>query len=198
MEKISEVVWLYIKGRPIVKAALRDGIVNHSALARRICYELDIPKNKFDAVKIALTRISKKVAEKEISLEEKVAELLRKSSITIQTKVAVVIARKEFDIKAISHARSGGYTTYIVEENEAKKIEKEWGVKSVRRDLNLITIRSSEEVEEVPGVIAFILNALAYEGINVVEFISCYTDTLLVVREADTHRAYSILSAIME
>ncbi|MEW5996075.1 MAG: ACT domain-containing protein [Candidatus Micrarchaeota archaeon] len=196
MPRISEVVWLYIKRRPIVKAALRDGIVNHSALARTICRELGFPEKNFDAVKVALTRISKKVAEKEAGMEEKVLELLEKSSITIQTKVAVVISRKDPGIKAISHARSGGYNTYIVEENETKKIKEEWGVKSVQKNLNLITIKSGEELEEVPGVISFILNALAYEGINVVEFISCYTDTLLVVKEADTRIAYEILSSI--
>ncbi|MGB9719818.1 MAG: ACT domain-containing protein [Candidatus Anstonellales archaeon] len=166
--------------------------------ARIICHELRIPKNKFNAVKIALIRISKRIAEKEINVEEKLIDLLKRSSISIQTKIAVVISRKELGIKAISFARSGGHTTYIVEENEAKKIKKEWGVKSIRENLNLITIRSSEELEEVPGVIAFLLNALAYEGINIVEFISCYTDTLLVVKEADTHKAYEVLSAIMK
>jgi len=194
MERISEAVWLYIKRRPTVKAALRDGIVNHSALARMLCHEMGLPDKKFDAVKVALTRISKKVAEKEIGLEEKVMEVLGKSSINIQTKIAVVISRKELEPKAISYARSGGHTTYILEESEANKLKKEWGVKSVQKNLNLITIRSSEELEEVPGVIAFILNALAYEGINVVEFISCYTDTLLVIKEADTNKAYEILS----
>ncbi len=159
---------------------------------------MELPDEKFDAVKVALTRISKKVAEREISLEEKVIELLRKSSISIQTKVAVVISRKELELKALSYAKSGAYTTYILEENEANKVKNEWGVKSVQKKLNLITIRSGEELEEVPGVIAFILNALAYEEINIVEFISCYTDTLLVVKEADTHKAYEILSAVME
>lgn len=149
-------------------------------------------------MKVALTRISRKLAEREIGLEEKVMEVLGKSSINIQNKIAVVISRKELELKAISHARSGGHTTYIVEESEANKLKKEWGVKSVQKNLNLITIRSSEELEEVPGVIAFILNALVYEGINVVEFISCYTDTLLVIKEADTNKAYEILSAVMK
>ncbi len=198
MERISEAVWLYIKRRPTVKAALRDGIVNHSALARMLCHEMGLPDEKFDAVKVALTRISKKVAEKEIGLEEKVIELLRKSSINIQTKISVVISRKELELKAISYARSGGYTTYILEESEANKVKKEWGVKSLQKNLNLITIRSGEELEEIPGVIAFILNALAYEGINIVEFISCYTDTLLVIKEADTNKAYEILFAVMK
>jgi aspartokinase len=198
MDRISEMVWLYIKRRPTIKAALRDGIVNHSALARLICQELGFSDRKFDAVKVALIRISKKVAEKEISGEEKLLGLLKNSSINIQTKVAVIISRKELGLRAISHARSGNYTTYIVEEREAGKAKKEWGVKSVQRNLNLITIRSGEELEEVPGVIAFLLNALAYEGINIVEFISCYTDTLLVVREADTSKAYEILSFIIK
>ena len=79
---------------------------------------------------------------------------------------------------------------------ELEKLDKR--PSKVEENLNLITIESPEELEEVPGVISYILGALASEGINVVEFISCYTDTLLVVKQADTERAYSILSRIME
>ena len=70
-------------------------------------------------------------------------------------------------------------------------------LKKSESNLNLISIHSPEELEDVPGVIAHILNSLAMEGINVVEFISCYTDTLLVVRQPDTARAYEMLSSLM-
>ena len=68
----------------------------------------------------------------------------------------------------------------------------------MEKNLNLITIESPEELEEVPGVISHMLGALASEGVNVVEFISCYTDTLLVIRETDTEKAYRLLAALME
>lgn len=198
MEKLSELVWLYVKGRPSLREGLKYGIINHSALARLILDELELPEEKFDAVKVALIRTSKKLAEKEIGGEEKILDVLRGSSISIQTKVAAVVSRKELDLKAITHARGGEYITYIIKEGELKKVRKERGIKLLTENLNLVTIKSKEEIEETPGVIAFILNALAHEGINVVEFISCYTDTILAIKERDTSRTYELLSSILK
>ncbi|MCP4646222.1 MAG: ACT domain-containing protein [bacterium] len=198
MEKLSELVWLYVKGRPSLREGLKYGIINHSALARIILSELDLPEERFDAVKVALIRTSKKLAEKEIGGEEKILDVLRGSSVSIQTKVAAVVSRKELDVKAITHARSGDYTTYIIEESELGKVRKERGIKLLTENLNLVTIKSKEEIEDTPGVIAFVLNALAHEGINVVEFISCYTDTILAIRERDTSRTYELLSSILK
>lgn len=197
MEKLSELVWLYVKGRPSLREGLKYGIINHSALARLILDDLEIPKKKFNAVKVALIRIARKLAEKEIGGEGKVLDVLKGSSISIQTKVAAVVSRKELGIKAITHAKSGDCITYIVEGGELDKVRKERGIKLITENLNLVTIKSKEEIEETPGVIAFILNALAHEGINVVEFISCYTDTILAVRERDTARTYELLYSIM-
>lgn len=196
-EKISEMVWLYIKGRPSIRENLRQGIINHSALARALCAELGLPKASTNAVKAALIRISRKLAIKGEGQEEKLFQVLRRSSLSIQTKVAAVVSRKALDLKAISYARSGEYMTYLVEAKELGRIRKEWGIKRVTERLNLITIRSGEEIEEIPGFIAFLLDALAHEGINVVEFISCYTDTLLAVREEDSAKAYGLLSSIL-
>jgi len=198
MEKLSELVWLYVKGRPSLREGLKYGIINHSALARIILDELSLPEGKFDAVKVALIRTSRKLAEKGIGGEEKILDVLRGSSISIQTKVAAVVSRKELGVKAITHARSGNYITYIVEETELKKVRNERGIKLLTKNLNLVTIKSKEEIEETPGVIAFVLNALAHEGINVVEFISCYTDTILAIKERDTSRTYDLLSSILK
>lgn len=197
MEKISELVWLYVKGRPSLREGLKYGIINHSALARMVSAELALPEAKFDAVKAALIRISARLAEKEGEGEERTLAVLKGSSISIQTKIAAIVSRKELGIKAISHAKSGEYNTYLVEERALGKAGKGKGATLVTKNLNLITIKSGEEIEETPGVVAFILNALAHEGINVVEFISCYTDTILAVKESDTARAYELLSSML-
>lgn len=197
MEKISNLVWLYVKGRPSLREGLKYGLINHSALARMICEELGIPDDKFDAVKVSLIRLSKKLAESEGASEEKILKVLKGSSISIQNKIAAIVSRKELDLKAISHAKSGGYNTYLVEAKELGKIHGEKRLTLLTENLNLLTIKSPEDIEETPGVIAFILNALAHEGINVVEFISCYTDTILVIKERDTTKAYELLSSIL-
>lgn len=197
-ENISELIWLYVKRRPFIKESLRERLINYSSLARKISYELYGNQKKFNAIKIALQRISKKLSENEEDLEERVLGVLKNSSLNIQTKVAVVISRGELDIKPISYAHSRSYITYILKENELEKIKNERRVKTIEKNLNLITIVSNEDIENTPGVVSLIVGALSYEGINVQEIISCYTDTLLVVREADSSKSYEVLSALLK
>jgi aspartokinase len=59
------------------------------------------------------------------------------------------------------------------------------GFKTKTEDLALVTVTSPERIEGVPGVIAHMLLLLANRDINVVELMSCWTDTLLVVDRAD-------------
>jgi aspartokinase len=195
MENIAHLVWLYVKRRPVLKDALRENIVNFSALARKISIEAFGGRHE-NAVKMALFRLSKKMEKVESGLEEKILGILKKSSMVVKTKVAVIITTRQLDIKSLSYTQSGRHITYIVEQRDLEKLEKKPA--RTEENLNLITIQSPEELEEVPGVISFLLGALASEGINVVEFISCYTDTLLVIKQADTEAAYRILSGILE
>jgi hypothetical protein len=197
MESTSELVWLYIKQRPFLKEVLRQGVVNYSALARRISADAFGSKKRQNAVKMALIRLGGRMDEVESDLEARILSVLKRSSMVMKTKVAVVISKRELEgIHPLSNVKSGRHITYIIEQKELEKIHPK-ALWKREENLNLIIIESPEDVEEVPGVISYILGSLASEGINIVEFISCYTDTLLVVRQADTERAYRILSSIM-
>ncbi len=195
-QKISELVWLYIKRRPFIKELVRAGIINNSALARKICNEIYGGERNMQAVKMAIIRASKKLTAAQEDLEYKVLSLLKNSSLSIKTKVAVVTSSQRLNIDSITHAKSR-YYTYVVPESELSKIKKK-NVHRVEENLDLIVIKSSEEIEETPGVVSLLLRALALEGINVCEIISCYTDTMLVVRQADTAKAYEVLMSLLK
>lgn len=196
-ENISNLISLYVKKRPFIKESLRDGIINYSSLARKISYELYGNFNKTGAIKVALQRLSKKLIQKEEDLEEKILKVLKDSSLSIKTKIAVVISNGELAIKPISYAKGESIITYIIKEELLNQLKKEKKIKSVEKNLNLIIIQSREELESTPGVLSMILSALAIEGINVQEIISCYTDTLIVLKETDTSRAYEILNSLL-
>ncbi|MFA5049867.1 MAG: ACT domain-containing protein [Candidatus Micrarchaeia archaeon] len=197
-ENISNLISLYVKRRPFIKESLRDGIINYSSLARKISYELYGNHSKTGAIKVALQRLSKKLIEKEEDLEQKILAVLKNSSLDIKNKIAVVISSSELNIKPISYAKSDLSVTYILKEEQLLDLKKERKIKAVEKNLNLITIKSREELENTPGVLSMILGALAIEGINIQEIISCYTDTLIVVKESDTSRAYDILNALLK
>ena len=63
-------------------------------------------------------------------------------------------------------------------------------------DLSLVILCSPPQLQDTPGFVVAMLDAIATEGINVLEFISCHTDTLIVVKNADAVRAYEILSGL--
>lgn len=197
-EKVSELVWLYIKRRPFLKEIVREGIVNYSALARKISNEAFGNKKHQNAIKMALVRLTGRIREKEDDLEGKILKVLKGSSLTIRSKVAVIISPREIEgLKYLSYVESKGGITYIIEEKEMEKVKKSKSIVSTMANLNLITIHSPPLLEETPGVMAHMLDALAGEGINVIELVSCYTDTLVVIKQADTTQAYEILSGMM-
>ena len=156
-------VEIYISKRPYLKEALASGVINYSALARKICREKDI--ESFDAVKAAVSRYEDHISELREKRRDKVQKILSDTSMELKTGLKVI---KEKDESAVISARTeNGYTSIV-----------EGGEKA------LVSLESPEELERTPGVIEFILSSLAAEGINVDQFISCREDTHLVV-EAD-------------
>ena len=124
MESTSELVWLYVKRRPFLKEILRERIANYSALARKISKDAFGTQKRANAVKMALVRLSVRLSEKEESLEEKILLTLKRSSISIRSKVSVVISSRELEgIKYLSFVESKGAITYIMEEGELEKLD---------------------------------------------------------------------------
>ena len=198
VEKISELVWLYVKKRPFLQEVLRQKVVNYSSLARRIALEAFGSKKQIIAVKAALIRLSDRLAAKSYDMEEKVLSTLKGSSVNMQSKVSVVISSSELPVRPISFVKSRDFITYILRGEDVIKLRKLKQVTRIEENASLIIISSSEDIEETPGVISMMLNSLAAEGINVIEFISCYTDTFLVVAQANATRAYEVLASLTD
>ena len=196
MAKTSELIWLYVKRRPFVKDMLRYDLVNYSKLARRLCKDVFGSQEKFYAVKAALTRIGPKVRKKEMESERNVLYVLKNTSISIKNKIVLIISAKPLEIESTFLVKGRGFYTYIAERGEAAKFMRSKSIISVEENLNLFALSSTAEIESTPGVISTMLHMLAAEGINVREFISSYTDTFLVIRDADTSRAYELLSSL--
>ncbi len=184
-----------MKRRPFIKEMLRHDLVNYSRLSRRFCRDIFGTQKNFYAVKAALMRLGAKIRKKEGEMEGRVLEVLKNTTISIRNKVVVLISSAPLEIQAISSVKSGHFYAYIAEKREAAKAMRSKTVISAEENLNLFILSSSQEIEKTPGVISTVLHMLAAEGINVHEFISSYTDTLLVINEVDTSRAYELLSS---
>jgi len=61
----------------------------------------------------------------------------------------------------------------------------------------MIVVHSPEELEATPGVVAFLTTLLAEQNVNMIEFISCWTETIIVVEKKDSLKTYEVLSNIV-
>ena len=57
-----------------------------------------------------------------------------------------------------------------------------------------LAVTSPESIEDTPGLLAYLSTALASRGINIVQAMSCYTDTIFLLEREDMTTAVDILS----
>jgi aspartokinase len=64
-------------------------------------------------------------------------------------------------------------------------------------DLAAIIVESPEEIIKTPGCALVFYNQLARRRINIEDTISCYTDTIIVVKMDDVARAFNALTELI-
>lgn len=210
MEKTTtELTQEYIKEHPFIQSCLKKGLINYSALARLIAKELDIEKKTSkEAILIAARRHREKLR-KESGNERQIRELLAQSEMDIKTKVVVYITEKAADINTISDIekkiRSGYGTFYlldgsdhmvvITQEKYTALVEEKLKNKIIKRNKNLalVMLRSGKDVETMTGFIAYIASLFAENGVNIVEMLSCWTDTIFIIEAKDAQKAMTFL-----
>lgn len=174
--------------RPFLLNALRLGVINYSALARLLKKEIGASK---EAIKAAILRERDRIATAEAVREREILSLLKRTRATLRDKVAIVISRDRLDIPYIVRASLSEKLVYLVDQTEID-MEKVRGA-AITKDMVALILTSPEDIEDVPGFVAFVTQLLAGRGINIREFISCYTDTIIVLQPDDAIRAFTLL-----
>ena len=186
---VAQNVRNYLRNKPYLLEALEKGIVNLSELSRQIQIELDAEETS--AIKAALRRYSEELQKHKQKREEKVLQLLKRSNIVVYDRKAVMITSKELPSQSGMKVDLLGKFVYLLDRNEMpERIST-----LVKHDnCTMIVIHSPEELEATPGVVAFLATLLAEQNVNIIEFISCWTETIMVVEKKDSLKAYELLS----
>jgi aspartokinase len=210
MANITRLTEQYISEHPSIKDCLKKGLINYSSLTRQICknQNLDSKKN-FDAILIACRRYYRKVS-KETVLENKIIKILKGSKLEVKNKIVVVLVEKDIYYghlielqkeikkkKELFHIIEGSNTITVITSNEFLNIVKRFfrnKIIKINENLAEITLKSSEDLEKTPGVIAYLSSLLAENGINIIETMSTWTDTLFVIDEKDIAKVMELLS----
>jgi hypothetical protein len=81
--------------------------------------------------------------------------------------------------------------------NEFKAMFTLYDILEIEDDLAAIIINSPEEIIKTPGCAIAFYNQLARRHINIEDIISCYTDTIVLVRISDVAKAFNALTELI-
>ena len=201
----------YISSHPSISDAIKMGIVNYSALARLICRELGIRKE--EAVLAACRRYPVEKLKK--YMEDATRQVLEKSRIETRTRMATVTVAPGIDVLQ----RLGDVIEELLDENKVCRVIqvsrgavaivdddsvtrltrklREDQIIGINKHLVELAVTSPENVEKTPGLLSFLSSALASRGINIVEAMSCYTDTIFVLERENMTAAIEALAQFM-
>ena len=209
MISVSQAVEEMVKRNPFLGDALGKGMINHSSLARII--KPQIEKTLFKDVQegsivVALNRLSKKFKKIEatqgklrglgdLTVRSNLVDYTFLNSPTLgnaQNNLLEKTADKKDVFITISHGINqvtiiAGQTL----ETDIKEIFKGETSICTLENLSSLTIKIPIEATKIPGVLYSILKILAWEGINLIEFISTFTELTLVMESKDIDKAFS-------
>ncbi|MCI4346669.1 MAG: ACT domain-containing protein [Thermoplasmata archaeon] len=205
----------YIDEHPSIRDALQEDLLNFAFLARKIQAERGIRNG--EAVEMACRRYHQEL-HAENGRPPGLARVLAHSRLEVRSRVALLRIREDAGILdklyqigrglLPSLRRRGMFQMYqgtraltILCEDDLLATLLEAiparAVLGVERGLASVALRSEAEVEETPGVIATFAEALYRQGINCMETVSVYTDSIFVFREEQVIPGYAALSHLL-
>jgi hypothetical protein len=189
---IAKKVRKHLRNKPYLLEALEKGIVNLSELSRQIQEDMQIENTS--AVKAALRRFAGELQKNKQKREEKVLEVLRKSVLVVYDRKSVIITNKEINDKNGMRVDLPDKFVYLLDK---KDLPERVNALVKHDNCTMIVMHSPEELESIPGVIAFLTTLLSEQNVNVIEFISCWTETIIVVEKKDSFKTYETLSNVV-
>ena len=209
MKTTAEITKEYIDTHPSIKDCIRNNLINYSKLAEKIAAEMHIEKKTSkDAIIVASRRYYEQLKPDKVH-ETQVMSILKNSELEIKNKIVVVIIRKTVPPKIllqieemikkeqdIFYSIEGSTAITVITTLKYKDpLTRMLGAEIIKMsaDLAMITIKSPQELETTPGVIAYLYSLFGEHGINISETMSCWTNTICIINENDISKAISFL-----
>lgn len=216
MLTITDAVESLVRERAVVADGLERNLFNLSALARELLPDVErrVKKEvKASAVLMALARMGKRLrksprsqrtnrAFKDFTLRSHLVELTYANSPGMVNAQHVLFSEMRNMQNVVCTISNGAFETTIITsqvlEETVRRVFSGERLISTYKDLSSISITFDPEIVETLGAYAWLLNVIAWEGINIVEVVSTYTELTVVVREKDIDRAFTALHAALK
>lgn len=216
MQTISECVYKLVSHQPFILEALQKGIINISSLARIMKPEIEEILKKDVQSGAIIMSLQRYTQEKEVTISRKLklclnnisdifvrsglSEFTYKNSETLFNRYVTFVNKISLSNEVFFTYVHGLFETdYVVSNSLVKKFndffEKEIKV-SVETNLSSITLRLPKMNVQTPGFYYHILQALAWDGINIINIISTTNEFSIIVRDADVEKAFSVIKKL--
>ncbi|MFN3910207.1 MAG: hypothetical protein ACK4J0_03180 [Candidatus Anstonellaceae archaeon] len=182
-KSVFELVEQYLYETPILFFYASEGILNISALAKKIKNDLDINKSD-EAVMISLYRILEK-QKRSIKVEE-VKHIIKNSIVNIYSDYAVLVADIKQDIKAKNLIEFSSTQVAIGEKKELERYKHK--AKYYQDNLGLIEFKHKKNIENIPGVLFYILSIFYQYSISIIEIFSVWDSTYILIEKKDINK----------
>lgn len=209
---VAETTRKYIDRHPSVRDCISKDLVNFSSLSRLIMKEMGVTHE--EAVLAASRRYASRLSKTDF--EGDIMSVFEESRLELKTRICIVVAKNEWivlrnleevvkkilsDKSTMQVLQSANAITVISEDKFLPMITRAIGddhVVTVKQNLAEITVKSPQRIETTRGAFSYLLSMLSEQDINLLEAVSCYTDTIFIVNREDMMRAFDILSACIE
>jgi predicted regulator of amino acid metabolism with ACT domain len=195
---ISEATRKALGKYPYLDRYMSMGIINNRGLARHI--HSDVSKHletqpNIQSIVTALRRLSQKKRKTDDSGLE---NILAKSTVNLKyDTAAATISVGQSQVESVKKRilTEGTYIllqgmeslTIVADNASIDRVRDSLGseVLEIYSDLAIVVVKSPGEITTTPGVLAYLANILALEGINIVEMMSSHAETAFIVDEKD-------------
>lgn len=215
MITIPDTVENIIKKSPFLAESLSQGIINISALARKIKPQVEnevMKEIQVGAIVMALNRLSQRVQVKTTEgkkLFSSAPDLMVRSNLIEITFVnsEFLLQNQKLLLERLDNRRNyfltftqGIFETTIIAGKELKPeiiaIFKDERIISQFDDLSAITVLLPPTTALIPGAYNFILKSLAWESINIIEVVSTFNEFTMILKSIESDRAFSIIKRL--
>ena len=214
MKTIASAVEHYIKSKPFLQTALSEGIINLTSLARIIRKDIQAETTQREvrngAIVMALKRLSVDMefrsTHRIVKVLKNIGDIIVRSNLTDYTfltsetfmNAQAQLLNKIKNNRDIFYATTRGVNeaNIIVSnsmESIVENIFKKERILHKFTDLGAISVKLPEENVSVSGIYYFILQRLAWEGVNMNEVISTANEFTIVIPENHIDIAFKVI-----
>jgi len=208
---MARIVQSLIENDPSLEDALERGYGNFSAIARLLKSEVEEALGRkvtleglITSVKRAKTRYrpsgesQRIIAESIINLRTDLAKISLEKTRRNLEKARLISA--DFP-EAFFQVLEGTVTLTLITDQrvftEVRAVFREEEILDEKENLAAIILQSQRAIVDTPGCVAAFYNPISRRRINIEETISCFTETIIVLRMEDAQTAFSLLTELI-